>query len=770
MKIIENKGVVSLDLVRGLAGYFVFIFHFFLFNDQSSNLYEFITIFSVEIFFILSGFVLGKQLDLCFKNGDIDTLKIFYLRRWMRTIPIFIFILILASILNNDFLSKNFFSYFFFLKYFFNYENDYLFTIWSLSIEEWFYFLFPFLLIISNKLSLKKLNIIFIIILFLFFTKIFYLFSNLEIENFRRFTLIRLDAIIFGYLLHIFIKKIQKYFNENSYYYLTLSILFLISTYYFFINTNYFFYVYSAQISSCFIILFFYNLNFFFQKKNFLSKFSAFLANTSYCVYLSHLLVFQFIEGFILFDNLVLKLSIYITLTLFFSIFSFYLIERPFLNSRPNYGYISKFNFNITYKILTNFSLLLLFLLTSETILEKFYYKKYKITDHSIENSIANDLKNRNNQKGSAFKYSNYDIYKYREYVSKNINIDKNGYRKTINDAILNDDTKEHYNIWVFGASPIFGPFNDDINTIPALIYSNLKKKNSKKIIVKNYGVEGYNSWQSLISLQKEISSSKFKPNHIIVSIVEQDINNLFFMPKNNCNNLLSPGLNSEFALSSSWDNLANKKYFFLDFFYKYIFFQKYPNINNFISSIYYYFQKTLLINFDVEHFVANYKEKKLKYSKQIKNCFNKSLEYSSNNFLLMNTLAKKYNSKMYILYLPDLLITKKKLSKKEQIQYETYIKLFFSLNNEELKDISNIKKEHLYQKRLYSNNFHQIYENYLASIKKRLNNEEIIFIDLTKIFDQNTSDDELFETLNHFTDKGSNIISKEIIKNIKLN
>ena len=234
MKIIENKGIVSLDLVRGLAGYFVFIFHFFLFNDQNSSLYEFITIFSVEIFFILSGFVLGRQLDLCFSNGNMITLKIFYLRRWMRTIPIFIFILILASILNNDFLSKNFFSYLFFFKYFYNFENDYFFTIWSLSVEEWFYFIFPFLLIISKKLSIEKLKIIFITILFLFFLKIFYLFSNLEIENFRRFTLIRFDAIIFGYLLHIFINKIQIYFNKNSFYYLILSILFLCCAYYFF--------------------------------------------------------------------------------------------------------------------------------------------------------------------------------------------------------------------------------------------------------------------------------------------------------------------------------------------------------------------------------------------------------------------------------------------------------------------------------------------------------------------------------------------------------
>ena len=192
--------------------------------------------------------------------------------------------------------------------------------------------------------------------------------------------------------------------------------------------------------------------------------------------------------------------------------------------------------------------------------------------------------------------------------------------------------------------------------------------------------------------------------------------------------------------------------------------------MNDFISSVYYYFKKFLIINFGQENFITNYKIKKQNYSKKIKKCFDKSLEFTSNNFLLMNTLAKKYNSDMYILYLPDLLTTKKKLSKKEQVEYEDYKKLFFSLNNKELKDISNINNEQLYQQRFYSSNFNQIYKKYLTSIKNKLKNEDIVFIDLTNIFDHNTPNDELFETLSHFTDEGSNLISKEIIKKIKLN
>ena len=60
--IFYTRGMVSLDLLRGLAAYLVIVPHFFLFLGYKSEFLEFCSIFAVEIFFVLSGYVLGPQL------------------------------------------------------------------------------------------------------------------------------------------------------------------------------------------------------------------------------------------------------------------------------------------------------------------------------------------------------------------------------------------------------------------------------------------------------------------------------------------------------------------------------------------------------------------------------------------------------------------------------------------------------------------------------------------------------------------------------------
>ena len=83
--IIENsKNISSLDLVRGIAGSGVAICHFYYYLYNLDN-FQFYSIFFVEFFFILSGFVLFPQLKRVYNNTK--NIKIFYLRRWFRTIP-----------------------------------------------------------------------------------------------------------------------------------------------------------------------------------------------------------------------------------------------------------------------------------------------------------------------------------------------------------------------------------------------------------------------------------------------------------------------------------------------------------------------------------------------------------------------------------------------------------------------------------------------------------------------------------------------------------
>ena len=54
---------------------------------EASDLAEVVSITAVEVFFVLSGFVLGPQIVLCARRRNWATLRTFLLRRWMRTIP-----------------------------------------------------------------------------------------------------------------------------------------------------------------------------------------------------------------------------------------------------------------------------------------------------------------------------------------------------------------------------------------------------------------------------------------------------------------------------------------------------------------------------------------------------------------------------------------------------------------------------------------------------------------------------------------------------------
>ena len=87
----DNKKFYGLDLLRGIAGYGVAITHYFYFVQKNFN-FEYYSFLFVEIFFVLSGFVLSNQLIKI--HREKDNIKIFYLRRWLRTIPLYLVALI----------------------------------------------------------------------------------------------------------------------------------------------------------------------------------------------------------------------------------------------------------------------------------------------------------------------------------------------------------------------------------------------------------------------------------------------------------------------------------------------------------------------------------------------------------------------------------------------------------------------------------------------------------------------------------------------------
>ena len=92
----NNEELVSMNLFRGFAGYGVAICHYiYFFHDI--ELFQTYSYFFVEFFFILSGFVLCPQIIKVFNNPNL--IKIFYYRRWLRTLPAYLLALVIFSIM-----------------------------------------------------------------------------------------------------------------------------------------------------------------------------------------------------------------------------------------------------------------------------------------------------------------------------------------------------------------------------------------------------------------------------------------------------------------------------------------------------------------------------------------------------------------------------------------------------------------------------------------------------------------------------------------------
>jgi peptidoglycan/LPS O-acetylase OafA/YrhL len=145
----------SMDLLRALAILMVMVAHSVLNLGVPENLAGLqYGGTGVDLFFVLSGWLLGGQLFKEFsREGSIDVRR-FWVRRWLRTLPAYYAVLILSTaqrLLTKD--GAEFpVSYYVFLQ---NYEHPlYFFSVsWSLCVEEHFYlFVAPTLLLLFSRL------------------------------------------------------------------------------------------------------------------------------------------------------------------------------------------------------------------------------------------------------------------------------------------------------------------------------------------------------------------------------------------------------------------------------------------------------------------------------------------------------------------------------------------------------------------------------------------------------------------------------------------
>lgn len=143
----------GLDVCRAAAILSVVLGHMFLHSSPNPYLAEFgfLAIFGVDLFFCLSGFLIGRILLTESEKWAVEQdrgLMRFWYRRWMRTVPLYAFFFMVELYLYRGGMSSvsHQSSYLVFAQNLAWPMPDFYRLTWSLAVEEWFYLLFPLLM------------------------------------------------------------------------------------------------------------------------------------------------------------------------------------------------------------------------------------------------------------------------------------------------------------------------------------------------------------------------------------------------------------------------------------------------------------------------------------------------------------------------------------------------------------------------------------------------------------------------------------------------
>ena len=207
------KRSASLDFLRGAAAFAVAIPHYLTANAPFQPFAEAFAIAGVEVFFVLSGFVLAPQIVDWVVGKPWRNLGVFLIRRWMRTIPPYVVALVAIAVLTGNLMTADFVRYLFYVENLFSSANhvDFYPVAWSLAVEEWFYVLFaPALFLVARLLGRgdRRLEITFAVIVILVVAALRFTIAPHDWDlNVRRVTLFRINSIVWGFLLYVALER-----------------------------------------------------------------------------------------------------------------------------------------------------------------------------------------------------------------------------------------------------------------------------------------------------------------------------------------------------------------------------------------------------------------------------------------------------------------------------------------------------------------------------------------------------------------------------------
>jgi peptidoglycan/LPS O-acetylase OafA/YrhL len=156
----SNSNFAVIDGIRAIAVLWVIFFHAWLFQQiifshEIEKIYDYPFLnwvtkgdLGVDLFFVISGFLIGGIIFKEIKSSEKFNFKRFYVRRFLRLSPVYIFAIFLNLYFLKELGQDNLLLYWPNLLYINNYlPGSPMGWTWSLAIEEQFYIIVPFLLV-----------------------------------------------------------------------------------------------------------------------------------------------------------------------------------------------------------------------------------------------------------------------------------------------------------------------------------------------------------------------------------------------------------------------------------------------------------------------------------------------------------------------------------------------------------------------------------------------------------------------------------------------
>jgi len=346
------SNIKRLDGVRALAIFLILIWHY-----SNKEYLLFWTWSGVDLFFVLSGFLIGRI--LIFHRSSPAYFKTFYLRRIFRIFPAYylvllIFLIFLLSGIGTRFpwLAESFFppwSYFLYLQNFWMaYFNDdgtqWLSVTWSLAIEEQFYLILPLLIFLIKPKWLPALLVLLIIMAPV---------CRSVLPGLGAYVLLpaRMDALLTGVLIAYYYLNgtIEKFFLNKQKVLILVIAIFFVSL--FFIEKvesigGTFMHSVLALLYGVFLILVLISDKASFLVRSLSTPVMAFMAKISYMVYLTHQLFSLLAHKIILHQNpqvhTITDAGVTLAalvVTIGFAALSYKYVEKPILNLGKKYTY-----------------------------------------------------------------------------------------------------------------------------------------------------------------------------------------------------------------------------------------------------------------------------------------------------------------------------------------------------------------------------------------------------------------------------------------------